>query len=177
MLEALDNSPYADNTIVVFWSDNGYHCGEKDHWEKTTLWEQASLTPMAIRLPGSVYVGKTCARAVGLIDLYPTLADYCRLEATAHELEGQSLRPLLEDPEAEWERPALTTYGEGYASVRDERFRYIRYPDGTEELYDHDSDPHEWANVAAAPEYATVKQQLAEAIPAQFAKSLGGRMG
>jgi len=177
VLEALDNSPYADNTIVVFWSDNGYHCGEKDHWEKTTLWEQASLTPMAIRIPGSAHAGNTCTRVVGLIDLYPTLADYCLLEPTAHKLEGLSLRPLLEDPEGDWVRPALTTYGENYASVRDERFRYIRYPDATEELYDHDSDPHEWHNIAAAPEHGPVKQRLAEAIPAQFAKSLGGRMG
>ena len=177
VLEALDKSPYADNTIVVFWSDNGYHCGEKDHWEKTTLWEQASLTPMAIRLPGSAQAGKTCARPVGLIDLYPTLADYCRLDDLAHELEGQSLRPLLEDPEGPWEHPALTTFGEGYASVRDERFRYIQYPDGTEELYDHDLDPHEWDNIAQAPEHSAVKDRLAQAIPAQFAKSLGGRMG
>ncbi|MXY71389.1 MAG: sulfatase [Acidobacteriia bacterium] len=177
VLDALDNSPYADNTIVVFWSDNGYHCGEKDHWEKTTLWEQASLTPMAIRLPGSAHAGKTCARPVGSIDLYPTLADYCRLEPTAHQLEGRSLRPLLEDPQADWASPALTTFGEGYASVRDERFRYIRYPDGTEELYDHESDPHEWTNLAADPAHTTVKQRLGAAIPEQFAKSLGGRMG
>ena len=177
MLEALVNGPYADNTIVVFWSDNGYHCGEKDHWEKTTLCEQASLTPMAIRLPGSAHAGKTCARPVGLIDLYPTLADYCRLKPTDHELEGESLRPLLEDPEADWVRPALTTYGESYATVRDEHFRYIRYPDGTEELYDHDSDPNEWTNIAADPDHAIVKQQLAAAMPKQFAKSLGGRLG
>ena len=177
VLDTLDNSPYADNTIVVFWSDNGYRCGEKDHWEKTTLWEQAALAPLAIRLPGSAHAGKTCARPVGSIDLYPTLADYCRLESTAHQLEGRSLRPLLEDPEAGWARPALTTFGEGYASVRDERFRYIRYPDGSEELYDHESDPHEWANIAAEPKHATVKQRLAAAIPERFAKSLGGRMG
>ena len=177
VLEALDKSPYADNTIVVFWSDNGYHCGEKDHWEKTTLWEQASLTPMAIRLPGSAQAGKTCARPVGLIDLYPTLADYCRLDDLAHELEGQSLRPLLEDPEGHWEQPALTTFGEGYASVRDERFRYIQYPDETEELYDHDLDPHEWDNVAETSEHSAIKDRLAQAIPTQFAKSLGGRMG
>ena len=177
VLQALDDSPYADNTIVVFWSDNGYHCGEKDHWEKTTLWEQSALTPLAIRLPGSAHAGRTCGRPVGLIDLYPTLADYCGLPEASHTLEGRSLRPLLEDPEAEWERPALTTFGEGYASVRGERFRYIRYPDGSEELYDHDSDPQEWVNVAADPEHGDAKRQLAAEVPAQFAASLGGRMG
>ncbi|MDE0103295.1 MAG: sulfatase [Bryobacterales bacterium] len=177
VLEALDGGPHAEDTIVVFWSDNGYHCGEKDHWEKTTLWEKASLTPMAIRLPASSHAGRVCRRPVGSIDLYPTLAEYCRLETPAHQPEGESLRPLLDDPEAEWNRPALTTFGEGYASVRDERFRYIRYPDGTEELYDHDADPNEWSNLADAPENHAVKRILAEAIPAQFAKSLGGRMG
>lgn len=89
---------------------------------------------MAIRPPGSAHAGKTCARAVELIDRCPTLADYCRLEPTAHKPEGNSLRPLVEAPEADWQHPALTTYGEGYASVRDECSRYIRYPDGTEEL-------------------------------------------
>ncbi len=177
VLEALENSPYADNTIVVFWSDNGYHCGEKDHWEKTTLWEQASLTPMAIRLPGSDHNGQVCGRPVGLIDLFPTLSDYCGLEPTRHGLEGLSLRPLLEEPQAAWDRPSLTTYGEGYASVRGERYRYIRYPDGTEELYDHDADPHEWENLATNPDLAPVRARLSEAIPAKFAKSLGGRLG
>ena len=84
---------------------------------------------------------------------------------------------MLDEPQADWGRPALTTFGEGYVSVRDERFRYIRYPDGTEELYDHESDPHEWTNIAADPEHRTVKRGLAAAIPEQFAKSLGGRMG
>ena len=177
VLDALGNSPYADNTIVVFWSDNGYHCGEKDHWEKTTLWEQAALAPMAIRLPGSPHAGSSCLRPVGSIDLYPTLADYCSLAPTSHNQEGRSLRPLLEDPETAWAQPALTTFGEGYASLRNERFRYIQYPDRTEELYDHESDPHEWNNLVKDPQLATVKEELAKSVPNRFAKSLGGRMG
>ena len=92
-------------------------------------------------------------------------------------LEGQSLRPLLERPNARWEKPALTTYGERYSSVRDERYRYIRYPDSTEELYDHDTDPHELDNVASKSELATVKQRLAQWIPERWAPSLGGRLG
>lgn len=82
---------------------NGYHCGEKDHWEKNTLWEQAALAPMAIRIPGSKNEGKTCLRPVGLIDIYPTLTDYCMLDQPAQKLEGKSLRPLLENPGAKWE--------------------------------------------------------------------------
>lgn len=124
-------------------------------------------------LCGSVHAGKTSARAVGLIDLYPKRADYCGLESSANKLEGRSLRPLREDPEARWERQALTTYVE----VRDERFRDIHYPDGTDEPYDHNADPHEWSDIAGAPEYAVVKRRLAAAIPARFAKSLGDRPG
>ncbi len=94
-----------------------------------------------------------------------------------HRLEGQFLRLLLESPDAVWNPQALTTYGEGYASVRDDRFRYIRYPDGSEELYDHDSDPHEWENVATASAHAAAKQRLAEGVPQQLATAVGGRLG
>ena len=177
IIEALDQSPYAENTIVIFWSDNSYHCGEKNHWEKTTLWEQAALTPMAIRLPARCNGGKNCGRTVTTVDLFPTLVDYCRLEPPQHKLEGRNLRPLFEDPTAKWNRPALTTYGEKYASIRDERYRYIRYPDGTEELYDHQNDTHEINNLALNPAYNAIKKPLAGWIPDTWAKSLGGRLG
>jgi arylsulfatase A-like enzyme len=177
VIEALDRSRYADNTIVIFWSDNGYHCGEKNHWEKTTLWEQAALTPMAVRLPGMAHAGQRCPRPVSTLDLFPTLVDYCRLGAPAHTLDGRSLRPLLQDPRATWDRPAITTYGEGYFSARDQRYRYIQYPDRTEELYDHQADPHEFRNRASDPELAPAKKHLAEWIPKKWARSLGGRLG
>ncbi len=177
VIESLDRSKHADNTIVIFWSDNGYHCGEKNHWEKTTLWEQAALTPMAIRLPETARAGQQCTRPVSTLDLFPTLVDYCRLEAPAHELEGRSLRPLLENPKATWVRPAITTYGEGYFSSRDNRYRYIRYPDGTEELYDHEMDPHEHTNLANDPAMVAAKKRLAKWLPKTWAKSLGGRLG
>jgi len=177
VIEALDKSEYADDTIVVFWSDNGYHCGEKNHWEKTTLWEQAALTPLAIRLPDKRNAGKRCVRPVSTLDLFPTLADYCGLKLPAHALDGRSLRPLLKDPQAAWDRPAITTYGEGYFSARDERYRYIRYPDGTEELYDHQADPCEHENLAGNPTLNPVKERLARWIPGKWATSLGGRLG
>ncbi len=177
VIETLEKGKYADNTIVVFWSDNGYHCGEKNHWEKTTLWEQAALTPLAIRLPGMGNAGKRCTRPVNTIDLYPTLVDCCGLKPPGHKLEGMSLRPLLEDPKAAWERPSITTYGENYFSARDERYRYIRYPDGSEELYDHQTDPHEFANLANQAEMKAAKAKLAKWMPKTWAKSLGGRLG
>lgn len=174
VLEALGRSRYADNTIVVFWSDHNNHLGEKAHWEKATLWEQSARSALAIRIPGMAHNGKTCRKPVSLVDLYPTLVDYCKFCPPTHKLNGQSLRPLIENPEAKWERPALTTYGEQYASVRGEQYRYIRYPDGTEELYDHKSDPHEFENLASRPEYVQVKQRLAEWIPKTWTKTLGG---
>lgn len=177
VLQALDESPYRENTIVVFWSDNGYHCGEKDHWEKTTLWEQAARVPLAIRVPWMKYGGGVCRRPVSLVDLFPTLVELCQLDPPEHRLKGRSLRPLLERPTSPWDRPALTTYGEGYGSVRDEQFRYIRYPDGTEELYDHESDPYEFDNLAQDPAFNAIKQRLKSWLPQKWARSLGGRLG
>ncbi len=177
VLEALDRSAYANNTIVILVSDNGYHCGEKNHWEKNTLWDQAAQVPMAIRMPDRRNAGRTSQRTVGLIDIYPTLVDLCGLPKPAHELAGASVRPLLVDPDRKWDRPVLTTYGEGYGSIRSERYRYSQYPDGTEELFDHRADPHEWKNLASNAKFEPVKKKLATMIPRQWAKSLGGRLG
>jgi arylsulfatase A-like enzyme len=177
VLDALEASPYGRDTIVVFWSDNGYHCGEKDHWEKTTLWEQSARVPMAIRAPGVTSGGARCSRTVGLIDLFPTLAGLCGLTVGPQGVEGRSLAPLLRRPGANWDRPALTTYGERMGTVRDERYRYIRYPDGSEELYDHAEDRHEFRNIAGAPGSARIKTRLAKHLPEQWAPTLGGRLG
>jgi arylsulfatase A-like enzyme len=177
VIEALDRSKYAGNTVVVFWSDNGYHCGEKNHWEKTTLWENSARTPCAVRLPDRRNAGARCGRPVGTLDLFPTLVDLCHLQAPPHTLDGRSLRPLLENPQATWDRPAITTYGAGYFSARDERYRYIRYPDGTEELYDHQTDTGEHTNRAGDPALKPVKEQLARWIPDRWAPSVGGRLG
>lgn len=177
VLEALDKSPYADNTIVIFWSDNGYHLGEKNRWEKATLWEASARCPMFVRIPDRTPAGKTCLRPISLIDMYPTLVDYCGLEKPAHALEGQSLRPLIENPDAEWQRPALTTYGEHYVSLRAQRWRYIRYPDGTEELYDHDKDPWEITNLASDEKLQDIKKQFEKWIPKNWAPTLGGKEG
>ncbi|RJP22358.1 MAG: iduronate-2-sulfatase [Candidatus Omnitrophota bacterium] len=165
ILDALDRSAYADNTIIVLWGDHGWHLGEKLHWRKFALWEEATRMPLIISLPGSNHRGKRCHRTVSLLDIYPTLAELCGLE-TRKEWEGNSLAPLLGDPTAEWDRPALTTHGRNNHSVRSERWRYIRYADGSEELYDHDADPLEWTNLAERAEVAEVKPMLAKWLPA-----------
>lgn len=177
VLEALDDSEYADNTIVIFWSDNGYHLGEKNHFEKATLWEWSARIPAAVRIPGNLNNGKVSHQPIVSVDFFKTLMDYCSLKSPEHEPEGMSLRPLLEDVTATWDRPAITTYGEQMFSARSERYRYIRYPDGEEELYDHDNDPNEFTNLAGQAGYREVVERFRLWIPKQFAPDLGGRNG
>ena len=163
VLDALDASPCAGNTIVVLWSDNGFHLGEKQKWRKDTLWEESTHVPLIIVAPRAVR-GARCTRAVSLQDLYPTIMELCGLPPV-DGLDGQSLVPLLENADAPWDRPVLTTCGYKNHALRSERWRYIRYADGSEELYDHQVDPHEWKNLAAAPECASVKAELARWLP------------
>ena len=163
VLDALEASPYADNTIVVLWSDHGYHLGEKNTVTKMTLWEESSRVPLLIAGPG-IPKNALRERPVGLIDLYPTLLDYAQLPIP-QTLEGNSLKPLIEDPEAAWDHAAITIWGQNNTAVRDERFRYIRYEDGSEELYDRQADPNEFTNIASDPQFAATKERLAAFIP------------
>ncbi len=168
VLDALDKGPHAKNTIIVFWSDHGWHLGEKNHWHKSTLWEEATRVPFVISAPG--YQPGVCARPVSLLDLYPTLNELTGLASIkAHE--GVALTPLLRDSKIEWNRPAVIEYGRGNAAVRSDRYRYIRYRDGGEELYDHKNDPHEWSNLAHSEVHAAVKKELAGWIAKQWAES------
>ena len=164
VVDAFYESPYADNTIIVLWSDHGWHLGEKLHWRKFALWEEATHNVLMVVAPGITRPGQRCSRPVTMLDVYPTLIDLCNL-AGKEELEGRSLLPLLKEPKAEWERPALTTHGRNNHSLRSERWRYIRYSDGTEELYDHDKDPLEWKNLAGDSEYDRVKNRLTKWLP------------
>ncbi len=168
VLDALAASRYASETIIVFWSDHGYHFGEKHHFAKDTLWERSSHVPLIVVAPGLTRAGTTSSRPVSLIDLYPTLLELCGLPPKA-ELEGVSLRPLLEDPQREWSRPAVMTFGRGNHAVRSERYRYIRYANGEEELYDHTKDPHEWANLAGEESLAAVMAEHRRWLPARDA--------
>ncbi|WP_158281556.1 sulfatase [Sediminitomix flava] len=174
VIEALDNSPYADNTIVIFWSDNGYHCGEKLRWQKATLWDQSDYVPFMVRTPEKKQAESSAT--ISLVDIYPTLIELCGLEKPNHSLDGNSIVPLLENPNKEWDYPSLTVYGKDYTSVRSERYRYIRYPDGTEELYDHSTDPYEFENIAPKKGSRIIMDELSEELPKQWAPSTGGRL-
>ncbi len=162
VLDALDASPEARRTIVVVWSDQGMHFGEKENWEKFTLWERSTRVPLVIVAPGVTRAGAKVSSPASLIDLYPTLCELSGLPIPA-QCEGTSLVPQLRDPAAPRTIPALTTQTLGLQSghaVRDGRWRYIRYFDGFEELYDHTTDPEEFTNLAAKPEFAAAKARL-----------------
>lgn len=164
VLDALDASPYADNTIVVVWSDHGYHLGEKNRFAKHSLWEEATRVPLIFAGPG-IGVDETCNRPVELLDLYPTLLDLCGLPPN-NQNEGQSIRPLLLDPMAGWTKSAITTYGRNNHSVRTEQHRYIQFEDGSQEFYDHTQDPNEWDNLAEKPGTTVTTDTWKEHLPA-----------
>ena len=164
LLEALDHGPHAQNTNIVLWSDHGWHLGEKLHWRKFTLWERSTRNVLMVCAPGVTKPNSVCDRTVSLLDLYPTLAEMHNLPAPAG-VEGQSLMPLLKSPSTPWNHPAITTYPRGNHAVRDAHWRYIRYHDGTDELYDRDRDPNEWTNVVAQPAMQKQKERLAQFIP------------
>jgi arylsulfatase A-like enzyme len=159
VLAAIDESGHRDNTIVVLWSDHGWHVGEKAITGKNTLWERSTRVPLIFAGPG-VTPGQRCSRPVELLDIYPTLVDLAGMPPR-DDLEGESLVPLLRDATAPRQRPAITTHGQGNHGVRSERWRYIRYADGSEELYDLDADPNEWQNLANQPEHsATIAEHV-----------------
>ena len=173
VLNALEQSQYADNTIVVFWSDHGWHLGEKRHWHKSTLWQRSTHVPMIWAGPGVAQTGKDRSQPVELLDIYPTLADLCDLPK-ADDLEGASLAPQLRDAGAK-RRPAVTTYLPDNHAVVTERWRYIRYADGTDELYDRVKDPNEWDNIAGESRYDSLKGRLAYWMPETSAPHVPGR--
>ena len=166
LLDALDNSPIAKDTLVVFWGDHGYHLGEKENWEKFALWEDTTHVPLIIVDPRRTQPGTRCESPVSLLDLYPTLVELCGLEPPPQTLEGQSLAKRLAKPRAKTRRVAVTTQGKANHAVRSGRYRYIRYADGSEELYDHKTDPPEWRNLASDSSLARVKSRLAKRLPA-----------
>ncbi len=164
VLDALAKSAYSENTYVVFWVDHGFHLGEKGHLHKSTLWEESTRIPLIVAGPGVSQTGVETTRSVSSLDLYPTLIDLCGLPAKP-ELDGMSLLPFLSDPQATRETPVITSHSEGDHAVRSEHWRYIRYADGSEELYDHRNDPDEIKNLAGKPEYAEIQKELAHWIP------------
>lgn len=182
VLDALDASPRRDNTIVVLWSDHGWHLGEKQHWQKFTLWRASTRVPLIIRVPKGIpglpegtVVGGRSARPVNLVSLYPTLLELCGLPAKGDN-SGPSLVPLLRDPQVEWNHVSVTYGGRvGSFGLSSDDWRYIRYENGDEELYHTSKDPYEWDNLAADPEYASRLSELRSKAPTEFATSIPPR--
>lgn len=168
LLDALDKSPYRDNTIIVFVGDNGWHLGQKEHWGKVTLWNEATRVPMIWVAPKTTKPGVKCDQAVDLMSIYPTLCELTGIPIPKHA-DGVSIKPLLTNPAADWTTPALTTMYKENHTLATADWRYIHYADGTEELYNERTDPHEWTNVAAVPENAEVKKKLAQYLPTRNA--------
>ncbi len=171
VLDALDAGPHADNTIVVLYTDHGFHLGEKERWAKRSIWQDGAGVPLIIAGP-RIAKGKVCSKPVQLLDIYPTLLDLSGLEPDS-KLEGHSLRPLLENPNAQWTHMARSSFGPGNVAIISERYRYIHYNDGSEELYDRVSDPHDWENLAGDPEKKRVLQQHRLALPSTYHPCLG----
>ncbi|MBI9016193.1 MAG: sulfatase [Phycisphaerae bacterium] len=179
VIDAIDNSPFKDNTIIILTSDHGWNMGEKDYLFKNSLWEESTRVPLIVRAPGIAIAGQVAEHPVALIDIYPTLVDLCNLKgdtkknAKGAKLDGFSFKPFLTEPESEkWDGPdsALTMIYAGnetgndpskqHWSVRTKKWRYIHYNNGNEELYDHDSDPYEWDNLADDDRYEKVKIEM-----------------
>lgn len=172
VIAALEESEHSGNTIVVLWSDHGQHLGEKHHWRKQSLWEESTRVPLFFKAPGITQAEGTSAQVVSLLDLYPTLTELCKLPP-APRLEGESLVPLLRDPTAARQKPVLCSWYYGNHAVRSNDWRYIRYRDGTEELYDHRCDSGEHNNLATDPAYADIIKQHLRWIPEESALPAG----
>ena len=162
VLDALDRLGLRDNTLVILWGDHGWHLGEHGSWQKQSLFEESARVPLIVRAPDAKGNGRGCARIVESIDLYPTVAEFCGAKPPKN-LPGESLMPLLKNPEKSWDRPAYTQTRRGNTneffmgySVRTDRWRYTEWDNGVRgaELYDHKNDPREFANLAADERYA-----------------------
>ena len=163
VLDALDQSPHADNTIVVLFSDHGFHLGEKQRWAKRSLWEDGTRVPLIVVAPG-LPKGQASNRPAELLDIFPTLLELTGLEADPRQ-EGQSLVPLLKNPKAHWPFPAITSFGPGNYAIRTTHQRLIQYHDGSREFYDHRPDPHEWENLIHDPRQAGAIRRHAAHLP------------
>ncbi|KAA5544372.1 sulfatase [Roseiconus nitratireducens] len=166
VLDALAESPHADNTIICLWSDHGWHLGEKAISGKNTLWERSTRVPLIFAGPG-IRPGR-CEQPAELLDVYPTLAQLAGLPEPA-AVEGVSLVPQIENTDTPRDRPAMTEHNPGNLGIRDVRYRFIRYADGSEELYDLRQDPHEHHNLISDVAHAAAADRLRAFIPPSIA--------
>ncbi|QXD26167.1 sulfatase [Opitutia bacterium ISCC 51] len=176
ILDALDESGRADDTIIVLWSDHGFHLGEKGRWRKGSLWGESHRVPFIVVAPGVTTPGSTSHSPVSTMDLYATLTELTGLKAPDH-VQGTSLVPLLKDPNKRPDRAVVSSSAFRTHVVSGERFRYLSYPDGSEEFYDIENDPHEWHNLASDSGYAGHKTRLAKWLPKKNAPQIGGARG
>lgn len=163
VLESLENSKYHNNTIVVLWSDHGYHLGEKNRVAKQALWKRNTHTLFAVKTPNGKS-NQTCTSPVQLLDIYPTLLDLTGLPKNSMN-EGHSLTPLLENPTTNWNHPAITSYGKGNTSITSHRYQLIQYEDNSLEFYDLKEDPNEWYNLANDSKYKALIKEHQSHIP------------
>ena len=172
IFDGLRKSPHYENTIVFVSGDHGWHLGEKLRYRKGTGWSESTRIPFVVRMPGMIQ-RQDCQRLVNMIDFYPSLIELCGLPKKPI-LDGRSFAPLLKNPNLSWDHPTVTVHGHGNASVRDERWRFIRYSDGTEELYDLQQDPQEWHNLIrkASPEGKVAMRRLGALLPKTFAEPI-----
>ncbi|MCK5692843.1 MAG: sulfatase-like hydrolase/transferase, partial [Bacteroidales bacterium] len=174
LLHALDHSPLAGNTLVVLWSDHGWHLGSKDHWHKQTLWEECTRIPFIMDVPDLRRGGSKCNKPIDMVNVFPTLVSLCGLPAL-DGLDGHDMTSLLRDPGGDWPWPAMSEIKTGHMAVRSQNWRYIRYRDGSEELYESSIDPYEWDNLANEPEYGEILEEHRKWVPPVFAQSVLGK--
>jgi len=176
VLKAMKENKKFKDTSLVLWSDHGWHLGEKHHWRKQTLWEEAIHCILTIYAPGITPKGSKTDRVASLLDLYPTLCELAGVKIP-EQVEGNSLVPVLKDPKTEWDHPAITITLPKDVSVRTEQYHYIQYNTGDEELYDIKKDMMEWENLANNPEFRAIKQKLAKHIPKHKANYIFKKKG
>ena len=169
LLKALEKNPRGRETYIVLVSDHGWHLGEKKHWCKGAIWEQTTRIPFIVKGP-NIKAGTICKQPVSLIDVFPSLVDIAGIKVPEY-LDGKSALPQLKDPNIK-RSPAIISYGAKNTAIRSERWRYIRYEDGSEELYDHSLDPNEWKNLADDFQYNEIKKELSTYIPKNQLPSL-----
>lgn len=170
VLDAFEKRADADNTVVILWSDHGWHLGEKQCWSKFTLWDESTRNPLMISAPG-LRKKQTCTKPAQLVDMYPTLVELCGLPLPKSQLDGHSLLPLMKNPEADWRWPAITCNGRDSYSLTFEDWKYNRFFDGSEELYDLVNDPYCWTNLVGVSEFSEKKQRLAVFLPKESHKN------